>query len=120
VPVALTETIVKPEAAGFHRPGGPGKRIRYDKPAAAAPDDQRKVCGKTHAPDAIAAIKQGFAELQQEMVRDRARGVGDMAPAFSLPDTRGEVVASDDLLAAGPPTSISITPSVPNRPQPSM
>ncbi len=53
-------------------------------------------------PDAIAAIKQGFAELQQEMVRERARGVGDMAPAFSLPDTRGEVVASDDLLAAGP------------------
>jgi len=53
-------------------------------------------------PDAIAAIKQGFAELQEEMVREKALGVGDMAPSFSLPDTRGKLVASDALLALGP------------------
>ncbi|MEE4313132.1 MAG: hypothetical protein V2J11_01470 [Desulfofustis sp.] len=53
-------------------------------------------------PDVRAAIQQGFAELQESIVREKILSVGDTAPLFSLPDTRGECIASDALLAEGP------------------
>lgn len=53
-------------------------------------------------PDVVAAIKEGFIELQHSMVREKALGVGDSAPVFSLPNTRGDVIESAHLLAAGP------------------
>ncbi|MCB2216299.1 hypothetical protein [Desulfofustis glycolicus] len=53
-------------------------------------------------PDVRAAIQQGFAELQESVVREKVLGVGDTAPPFSLPDTRGKCIVSDALLAEGP------------------
>jgi peroxiredoxin len=43
-----------------------------------------------------------IAELRTSGAVDRALGVGDPAPAFALPNTRGETVSSAALLASGP------------------
>jgi peroxiredoxin len=40
--------------------------------------------------------------LKQAEIVDHALKVGDVAPAFMLPNAEGQLVASEDLLAAGP------------------
>ena len=40
-------------------------------------------------------------ELRASGIMDRAINVGDKMPAFSLPNTKGEMVSSDDLLKQG-------------------
>ncbi len=46
--------------------------------------------------------RETVALLQQTESAERALKVGDMAPAFMLPNAEGHLVASEDLLAAGP------------------
>jgi hypothetical protein len=53
-------------------------------------------------PEIVEALKAGFQELNERQVLDKALQVGDQAPAFVLPDSRGVAVSSGKLLAAGP------------------
>lgn len=53
-------------------------------------------------PEIEAAMKKSFQQLRKKNVLYRALKVGDPAPAFSLPDSQGEVVDSRTLLAQGP------------------
>jgi hypothetical protein len=53
-------------------------------------------------PEITAAMKQGFEELTKSRVLDKALKVGDMAPAFALPDCQGKMIHSQDLLAKSP------------------
>lgn len=53
-------------------------------------------------PEIAAALKEGFQELNERQVLDKALQVGDQAPAFVLPDSRGVEVKSEKLLAMGP------------------
>ncbi len=62
---------------------------------------QAKTAGMM-TPEIEAAMKKGFQQLREKNVLDRALKVGDPAPAFSLPDSQGEVVDSRTLLAQGP------------------
>jgi hypothetical protein len=45
---------------------------------------------------------RGTEELQQSGLAQQALTVGDNAPAFALPNTKGETVRSQALLAHGP------------------
>ena len=49
-----------------------------------------------------AAFEQGIKEVADSGVLDSALKVGDRAPDFELPDARGSLVRSADLLAQGP------------------
>jgi len=53
-------------------------------------------------PEIAAAIKQGFEALQENRVLEKTLKVGDMAPAFSLPNARGETIDSKALLDKRP------------------
>ncbi len=49
-----------------------------------------------------AAMEKATRDLTASGLADRARGVGDIAPDFTLPDAAGRQVALRDLLARGP------------------
>ena len=53
-------------------------------------------------PEIVDALSEGFKELNERKVLDQALKVGDRAPAFTLPDSRGVAVSSEKLLASGP------------------
>ena len=53
-------------------------------------------------PEIVEAMKEGFNELNERKVLDKALNLGDRAPAFVLPDSRGVAVSSEKLLAMGP------------------
>ncbi len=53
-------------------------------------------------PDVIEAGKKGLEELIARGVTKKAVNVGDKMPAFSLLDSGGKTVTSDDLLKKGP------------------
>lgn len=54
-------------------------------------------------PKATATIMAGaIAELKQTGITDRSKRKGDLAPDFELPDARGNLVSSKELLAKGP------------------
>ena len=53
-------------------------------------------------PEITAAMKQGFEELAKRNVLDKTLKVGDTAPAFALPNSKGNVIGSQALLAQGP------------------
>lgn len=40
-------------------------------------------------------------ELRESGIMDRALNVGDKMPSFELPNTKGEMISSDDLLKEG-------------------
>jgi peroxiredoxin len=50
----------------------------------------------------IETMHRATAELKASGLAERAKNVGDKAPAFSLKDPKGNVVSSRDLLAKGP------------------
>ena len=52
--------------------------------------------------DTRAILHGGIEQLVASGAADRALGVGDHAPAFDLPDSEGQIVRSEDLLAQGP------------------
>ena len=51
---------------------------------------------------AVKVSQQAIEQLQTSGKVDEALGVGDTAPSFSLPDTDGKTVSSDELLQEGP------------------
>jgi len=53
-------------------------------------------------PEAAAIARRATEELVRSGVVDRGKQVGDRAPGFELPDAKGELVRSHDLLARGP------------------
>jgi AhpC/TSA family len=53
-------------------------------------------------PPAQALMKQATDELRSSGIVERALKVGDKAPEFSLPNTKGVLVSSRALLAQGP------------------
>jgi hypothetical protein len=53
-------------------------------------------------PEIIADMKQGYDELAEENVLDKAIKIGDKAPAFILPNSQGDMIRSQDFLAKGP------------------
>jgi peroxiredoxin len=50
----------------------------------------------------VEVMHRATAELKASGAAERAKKVGDKAPAFSLRDPEGKVVSSQDLLARGP------------------
>jgi hypothetical protein len=57
---------------------------------------------KEAPPQALAVMARAHQELADSGIMDRIPTVGDKLTAFSLPDTEGNTVASDKLLAEGP------------------
>lgn len=53
-------------------------------------------------PEKAALMKQATADLSASGILDRTVKVGDTLPAFSLRNSREELVTSEDLLAKGP------------------
>lgn len=47
-------------------------------------------------------MHQAVDDLRASGIRDRMLGVGDLAPAFELPNIHGQSVRSADLLSRGP------------------
>lgn len=47
-------------------------------------------------------FQRAIEELRASGKAEDALGVGDTAPSFSLPDTEGNTVSSDELLREGP------------------
>ena len=56
----------------------------------------------TAPPEALAVMDNAKTALAAAMEASPGLGVGDAAPAFSLPDQDGNTVSSADLLARGP------------------
>jgi hypothetical protein len=53
-------------------------------------------------PEVLAAMKQGFDELNRAKILEKALKVGDTAPAFTLPNSTGKIIDSGSLLRQGP------------------
>jgi peroxiredoxin len=53
-------------------------------------------------PERLELNERAIAELLATGIEDRLLKVGDVAPAFALPDANGKLVRSADLLALGP------------------
>lgn len=53
-------------------------------------------------PEIVAILLQATEELVQSGIADKAIKVGETLPEFTLPDEKGNLVSSKDLLAKGP------------------
>jgi len=53
-------------------------------------------------PEAAAVVQRATAELVRSGIAERVREVGENAPEFALPDAKGTLVHSRDILARGP------------------
>jgi peroxiredoxin len=57
---------------------------------------------RQHSPAAVAAVDRLVDRLKQSGAGEAAPKLGDMMPAFALPDESGRVVSLPELLAGGP------------------
>jgi hypothetical protein len=57
---------------------------------------------KQAPPEALAVMARAHGQLAESGIMDRIPKVGDRFPSFRLSDTEGNLVDSNDLLAAGP------------------
>ncbi len=53
-------------------------------------------------PEIIADMKKGYGELAEKKVLEKALKPGDTAPAFTLPNSQGNMIRSQDFIAKGP------------------
>ncbi len=53
-------------------------------------------------PESLALMRRATEELRNSGILDNVLKVGDRAPSFTLPNTAGERVSSDELLRHGP------------------
>ena len=53
-------------------------------------------------PEIVNTMHQATEDLMQSGIMERVLKVGDQAPRFSLPDHKGDMVDSVDLLSQGP------------------
>ncbi len=54
------------------------------------------------SPDMVAIMQRSTAELQATVASRAIPAVGDKLPSFTLPDSQGNMVSSDELLQSGP------------------
>lgn len=65
--------------------------------------DARRDQSRERMPAELRALMdQGTEALRQSGLVDRSLNVGDVIPAFTLPNASGKMVRSADLLAQGP------------------
>jgi hypothetical protein len=67
-------------------------------------DERREASSAKRPAEVNATIARALQALRDSGIAERALGVGDLAPAFSLPNAVGRKVALGDLLARGPVT----------------
>jgi len=65
-------------------------------------DRIRAAFGEKAPDDALAIMHRATKDLRSSGIMDRLPSPGIELPAFTLPDTAGEIVRSADLLARGP------------------
>ena len=65
-------------------------------------DEQLRRSVEKRPPDVNETIAGAIQELRDSGIVDQALGVGDRAPSFSLPGTRGKQVSLGNLLRRGP------------------
>jgi hypothetical protein len=53
-------------------------------------------------PEIVATLLQETENLVQSGIAEKAIGIGETMPEFTLPDEKGNVINSRDLLAKGP------------------
>lgn len=53
-------------------------------------------------PDRLAVMHRATEDLRRSGILDRVLKAGAKAPPFALPNTRGEIISSADLLRRGP------------------
>ena len=56
----------------------------------------------TKPPELITPLLQGTEELVKSGIADKAIKIGETLPEFTLPDTKGNLIGSKDLLEKGP------------------
>src|SRR5947199_10198802 len=54
------------------------------------------------APDVLAKLRQSIEDVRNSGIAERALTVGDLAPAFTLPNAQGRLVALTELLQRAP------------------
>jgi len=57
---------------------------------------------KKVAPEKLAIMHRATEDLRRSGILDRVLKSGDAAPEFSLPNSRGEIISSAQLLTRGP------------------
>lgn len=65
-------------------------------------EEQKRNTVNKASPEMIQTMAQATADLKESGIENRALGVGDRAPVFSLPNARGEKIQLADLLSRGP------------------
>ena len=80
----------------------PYARLAAAGSLAAALDQLAEEMIASQTPEARAAFEQLLVWLRAGPLRGQALKVGDVAPSFLLPDSRGRLVSSTELLADGP------------------
>jgi len=53
-------------------------------------------------PEIITDMKKGYEELAEKKVLEKALKTGDKAPAFTLPNSQGNMIRSQNFLDKGP------------------
>ncbi len=61
---------------------------------------KESIAGKP--PEIVATLVQGVEDLIQSGIANKAINTGDSLPEFSLPDEKGNLISSRELLAKGP------------------
>jgi len=64
--------------------------------------EMKKVSIATKPPELIVPLLQGTENLVNSGIADKAIRVGEKLPEFTLPDEKGNLISSKDLLAKGP------------------
>ncbi len=65
-------------------------------------DEYKQQSAGKAPPEAVAVMQRCTAELQASLTTRDIPAKGDALPAFSLPDSHGNVVSSTQLLEKGP------------------
>ena len=61
----------------------------------------RKASAEKFPDEALKKMHQATDELRESGIMDEALNVGNKMPSFTLPNTQGEMVSSDELLEKG-------------------
>ena len=61
----------------------------------------RKASAEKFPDEALNKMHQATNELRDSGIMDSALNVGDKMPSFNLPNTKGEMVSSDEMLEKG-------------------
>jgi hypothetical protein len=62
---------------------------------------KREASAEKFPPETWKKMNQATSKLRNSGIMDRALNVGNKMPSFTLPNTKGEMKSSDDLLKKG-------------------